>query len=148
MYMLVLQDGIELLVRSKNVREKARSESGFSSKDQIQGVIGFIGSGNMSEALIGGLIANGTSRPEKICSSNPSKPRLDLFTEKFGIQTFGGPGSNIEVTKSSDIIVLAVKPHLLDGVLDEIKPFLTPNHLIISIAAGYKIERIQKKIGD
>ena len=102
----------------------------------------------MSEALIGGLIANGTSTSEKIISSNPSRPRLDLFESRFKIKTYGGPGSNIRVTKESNIVVLAVKPHLLDGVLDEISPHLTKDHLIISIAAGYTIKRITDKIGE
>ena len=63
----------------------------------IEDKIGFIGSGNMSEALIGGLIAKGTSSKSNICSSNPSQGRLDLFSTKFGITTFGGKGSNLEV---------------------------------------------------
>ena len=109
--------------------------------------IGFIGSGNMAEALIGGLIAKGTSSLDKICSSNPSQGRLDLFKSRFGISTFGGKGSNLEVVKWAQILVLAVKPHLLDGVLEEIKDHLTPEHLVLSIAAGYTIERMQQKIG-
>ena len=40
-----------------------------------------------------------------------------------------------------------MKPHLLDGVLDEIKDQLTDEHLVLSIAAGYTIERMQQKIG-
>ena len=96
----------------------------------------------MAEALIGGLIAKGTSSADRICSSNPSQGRLDLLANKFGTTTFGGKGSNLEVVKKAQILVLAVKPHLLDGVLNEIKDHLTPQHLVLSIAAGYTIARI------
>ena len=51
------------------------------------------------------------------------------------------------MVKWAKILVLAVKPHLLDGVLDEIKDLLTDDHLVLSIAAGYTIERMQQKIG-
>lgn len=62
--------------------------------------------------------------------------------EKFGISTFGGKGSNVEVVKRSDIIVLAVKPVYMNGVLDEIKDYITEDHLVMSIAAGVTIESI------
>ena len=68
-----------------------------SQSTTITETIGFIGSGNMCEALVGGLIAKGVSTKDKICSSNPSEGRLKIMQEKFGTQTFGGPGSNIKV---------------------------------------------------
>ena len=109
--------------------------------------IGFIGSGNMAEAIIGGLIAKGTATKDSIFSSNPSQGRLDVMKEKFGITTFGGPGSNLKIVENCKIIVLAVKPHLLDGVLVEIGPHIDSSYLFISVAAGYKIERMENHLG-
>ena len=62
--------------------------------------------------------------------------------EKFGISTFGGKGSNIEVVKRSEIVVLSVKPVYMDSVLNEIKDHLTEDHLVMSIAAGVRLETI------
>lgn len=68
---------------------------------KIEETIGFIGSGNMCEALVGGLIKKNVSTKEKICSSNPSTGRLEIMKQKFGTETFSGAGSNIEVVKRS-----------------------------------------------
>lgn len=109
--------------------------------------IGFIGSGNMAEALIGGLIAKGTATKDTIFSSNPSQGRLDFMKEKHGITTFGGAGSNLKIVEKCKIVVLAVKPHLLDGVLQEIKSMIDSSYLLISVAAGYTIERMESHLG-
>jgi pyrroline-5-carboxylate reductase len=96
----------------------------------------------MSEAIIGGLIAKGTGTKESIFSSNPSQGRLDIMKQKFGITTFGGAGSNIKLVETCKIIVIGVKPHLVDSVFQEIGYLLDSSFLIISIAAGYTIERM------
>jgi pyrroline-5-carboxylate reductase len=96
----------------------------------------------MCEAVVGGLIKNIVSNKDKICSSNPSTPRLEIMKQKFGTETFAGAGGNIEVVKRSKIIVLAVKPVFLKDVLNEIKEHLTSEHLVISIVAGVNIDTI------
>lgn len=77
---------------------------------KIEETIGFIGSGSMCEALVGGLINKEVSTADKICSSNPSTRRLEIMKQKFGTATFSGPESNLEVVKKSQVVVLAVKP--------------------------------------
>ena len=107
--------------------------------------VGFIGCGQMAEALIGGLINSNTCEQDKVFACNPSAPRRNLMTEKFGIDTYK---DNLEVVKRSKIIVLSVKPHLIDDVLYQIKDHLTEEHLVVSIAAGKTIESMQKIAGD
>ena len=109
---------------------------------KIEETIGFIGSGNMCEALVGGLIKKEVSTKDKICSSNPSTGRLEIMKQKFGTENFAGPGSNVEVVKKSQVVVLAVKPVYLMGVLNEIKDHLTSDHLVLSLVAGVNIETI------
>ena len=114
--------------------------------DKITEKIGFIGSGNMCEALAGGLINKQTASKDQIFCSNPSEGRLKIMKEKFDVTTFGGQGSNIEVVKNTQIVVLAVKPVYLIRVLEEIKPHLTEDHLVLSIVAGVTIDTIAKEI--
>jgi pyrroline-5-carboxylate reductase len=95
--------------------------------------IGFIGNGQMTEALVGGLINSGTSSKDLICSSNPSPPRREYMASKFGIETFA---DNLEVVRRNKVLVLSVKPPSLEAVLTQIKPHLTPEHFLVSIAAG------------
>ena len=96
----------------------------------------------MCEAVVAGLLKKKVSNKDNICSSNPSTPRLEIMEQKFGTETFAGLGGNIEVVKRSKVIVLAVKPVFLKEVLNEIKPFLTSEHLIISLVAGVNIDTI------
>ncbi len=101
--------------------------------------IGFIGAGNMAFALIKSVKKLG---PHYIIASDIDNERLGFVREKTGIET---TKDNKEVVKRADIIFIAVKPQSIDGVLDEIKD-VSKGKLIVSIAAGVKIERIEKKL--
>ncbi len=95
--------------------------------------IGFIGSGNMGEALIGGLIGSDAVTADNIICSDTQKERIELLKKKYGIQT---TTDNPEVVRRSEIIIYAVKPQIIAAVLKETVPFIDPSKLIISIAAG------------
>ena len=95
--------------------------------------IGFIGSGNMAHAIIGGLLSRGIIKSKNIFSSDPSPLRRNQVSKEFSIKTLS---SNIEVIKKSDVIILAVKPQVMEKVLKELNDYIKPNHLVISIAAG------------
>ncbi len=105
--------------------------------------IGFIGAGKMADALIGGIIRKGISSVENIFASDKSKERLDYLQKKIGINVFD---SNIETVKNSDIIFLSIKPQDFSTVLPEIKDYITPGKLVISIAAGVKTDYIEKML--
>ncbi len=101
--------------------------------------IGFIGSGNMGEALISGLVQSKAAKPENIICSDVAE---DLFAElekKYKITT---TTDNIEVARESDIVVYSVKPQILGAVLKETASALDTSKLIISIAAGVPLAAI------
>ena len=103
--------------------------------------IAFIGCGNMARSLIGGLIANGV-KPDKLSASDPDQAQRQTLFEQFGIDT---NADNNVVIKSADVIVLAVKPQLMHDVVCEIAKSLTDSpRLIISIAAGIKLDSINQ----
>ncbi len=101
--------------------------------------IGFIGSGNMGEALVSGLVLSKASKPENIICSDISEDLLADLKERYGVQT---TTDNLEVVKKADIIVYATKPQILGAVLKETAPALDKSKLIISIAAGVPLAAI------
>jgi pyrroline-5-carboxylate reductase len=104
--------------------------------------IGIIGSGNMAEALIRGLLhPAGVVVPDHIFTSDVSVERLDFLYKTYEITT---SCDNKEVVKSAEIVVLAVKPQIIQTVLQEISEYVDETKLIISIAAGVKIDIIQE----
>jgi pyrroline-5-carboxylate reductase len=98
--------------------------------------IGFIGAGNMAEAIARGLLRAGLYSPSDICSADPSADRQRLFRDELGISCFGQPA---EVASRAETLILAVKPFVVGDVLAQIAPSLKPNSLLISIAAGISI---------
>ncbi len=101
--------------------------------------IGFIGSGNMGEALISGLVLSKAANPENIICSDISEDLLEEIQTKYKVST---TTDNIEVAKKSEIIVYATKPQILGSVLKETAPALDQSKLVISIAAGVPLAAI------
>ncbi len=106
--------------------------------------IAFIGAGNMTRSIISGLIKNGYPATS-ITASNPSTPKLDALNADFGINT---TQDNNQATASAEVVVLAVKPQLMqqvcaalaaDGSLD--------GKLFVSIAAGINTNRLKQMLG-
>jgi pyrroline-5-carboxylate reductase len=108
-----------------------------------QPVVGFIGAGNMAQAIIGGLIQSDV-QPQNIIASDMAEQALDLLSSQFGIQT---SLSNSEVAQKSDVIFLAVKPDQLLAVCDEISKVVADKQpLLISIAAGVSESSMAKHL--
>jgi len=103
-------------------------------------MIGFIGGGNMAEAMIKGMLQ---SNIKDIIVSEPRAERRDYLTNTYKIKT---TFDNKMTVKLSDIIILAVKPQNMEEVLDEIKESLTDEKLIISIAAGITLSYLNSKL--
>lgn len=106
--------------------------------------IGFIGCGNMAQAIMSGIISSKLISAENVIASNRSKEKLDVFAEKFNIKK---GESNTDVAKFGDIVFLAVKPDKFDVVIDEIKESINEEKIIVSIAAGITIDFLEKKLG-
>jgi pyrroline-5-carboxylate reductase len=102
--------------------------------------IGFIGSGNMGNAMISGLIDSGASQPENIICSDVQEDLLQDIEAKFGVRT---STSNTAVATDADIVILAIKPQIMVPVLQEIKACLDMSKLVISIAAGVPLAAIE-----
>ncbi|MFH2028037.1 MAG: pyrroline-5-carboxylate reductase [Nanoarchaeota archaeon] len=99
--------------------------------------IGFIGAGNMAFALAKAIKEKKLAK--SIILSDINQKRLDHIKKELKIDI---TKNNHEVIKNSDIIFLAVKPQIIDAVLNEIKGKIK-NQLIISIAAGVKLKRLE-----
>ncbi|HPN88918.1 MAG TPA: pyrroline-5-carboxylate reductase [Candidatus Omnitrophota bacterium] len=100
--------------------------------------IGFIGCGNMGQAILKGVVKNNT-----IFIAEKDNKRAQDLKKKFKIQIV-----DIEtVIKKSSIIILAVKPQDFESVLNEMKSFIAKDQLVISIAAGITTAFIEKRLG-
>ena len=102
--------------------------------------IGFLGAGNMAEALIRGLLHGGHVPPGQIIASGPRRERLD---ELSGLYDIPVTADNREVARRADILVLSVKPQILDKVLREVTEEIAARTLIISVAAGVDTAAIE-----
>jgi len=103
--------------------------------------IAFIGAGNMASALIGGLIADGTAK-DLIIASDPNTDQRSHLHDSYGICTVD---NNAEAISDADVVVLAVKPQLLQQVCNELSSHLKDKHcLIVSIAAGIRCSTMSK----
>lgn len=95
--------------------------------------LGIIGFGNMAEAILGGVLANGFVVKEDVTASGKDEAMLTKASEKYGI---GVETDNKKVVEMSDVILLSVKPQIMADVIAEIKDVCTTDKLVISIAAG------------
>ena len=105
--------------------------------------IGFIGGGNMGEALIKGLLVSGRFDTSQIGVSDISQERLDHLHNTYQVSIVAG---NRELAAGSDLIVLAVKPQQVGDVLGDINASLDHLPLMISIAAGVPIATLEQPL--
>ena len=103
--------------------------------------ISFIGGGAMAEAMISGLIRNDVIEKDSIYVSGPRQERLDILEQLYGVIT---NTSNSEIACQGDILVLSIKPQVLEKIFYEIKDCLKPDILILSIVAGAPISKIKR----
>ncbi len=106
--------------------------------------IGFIGAGNMAKAMLGGILANGIFNKEEIIASDASEACLKAIEDSLGIST---TTDNKIVAKQADVIVLAVKPQYYGSVIEEIKDGVQSHQIIVTIAPGQTIERLEHLFG-
>lgn len=101
--------------------------------------MGFIGNGNMGRAIIDGVITGKKMPPSQIIVADIDNDGLNFAAEKYGVSVT----TDNKAAAKSDILFLAVKPNILYKVIDEIKDTVAENTLIVSIAAGQSIEKIE-----
>ncbi len=106
--------------------------------------IAFIGSGNMSSAVIGGML-RGRFEAEQIIACAPSDRNLSPLAKQFGIHT---DHDNGRACQAADVVVIGVKPQMLEQVAAEIKPYLSHKPLLISLAAGIPMASLTHWLGE
>jgi pyrroline-5-carboxylate reductase len=106
--------------------------------------IAFIGGGNMANALVRGLIAAGR-KPSTISVAEPVGAKRSQLKRRFRVET---SASNREAVEGARIVVLAVKPQIIQEVLAELAGCVRPAQMILSIAAGVKLGRIETALGN
>lgn len=106
--------------------------------------VGFIGSGNMAGAIMGGTIRSGYLSADNIYISDVDKSKAQSLSDLYGVNTVE---NNREVIEKCEIIILSVKPHIYGTVLDEIKKYINTEKVIVTIAAGVTISYVKSFLG-
>ena len=106
--------------------------------------VGFVGGGNMAEALLRGLLGASLVPAERLAATDVRAERTAQLTRQFGITAHA---DNRRLVREADVVILAVKPQIMAPVLAEIGPAVTDTHLLISIAAGVSTTAIRAALG-
>ncbi len=107
--------------------------------------IGFIGAGNMGGAILKGILNQAFLTPEEIMVYDVKETLLNEMKAEYGVKC---AASNADLVTQCEWIVLAIKPIFFQNVLAEIRPHLTEEHKLISIAAGWSVSMLQAEIGE
>ena len=110
----------------------------------MEKTIGFIGSGNMAKAIIGGIRKSCIVSGKNIIVSAKTKESIEKIKEKYQVEV---TLDNKEVARVSDYIIVAVKPFMYEEILLEIKDHMKEDTVIIGIAAGITIEYMKNILG-
>lgn len=102
-----------------------------------------LGAGNMAGALIRGLLGSGTVEKEQVRASDVRADRLEALKKSYGIET---TTDNAELVKWANLLVLSVKPQVIDRVLDDVGAAIGQDTLVVSIAAGVPIRSIEARL--
>ncbi len=105
--------------------------------------LGFLGAGNMAAALIKGLLHGNVLPPGRILASDVKGERLEQLHGAHGIRT---TTDNHALLRECDVLVLAVKPQVIDKVLTEVGSDVRPDQLVVSVAAGVPIEALEGRL--
>lgn len=106
--------------------------------------ITFIGAGNMASSIIGGLVKQGVSA-DKITATDPYQPSLDKLQSEFGVNV---SSDNATAAAGADVIVLAIKPQVMEQVCRDLAPSLAHQPMVVSIAAGIDIRSLDLWLGN
>src|SRR5947207_3822559 len=112
--------------------------------ERLQEKIGVIGAGKIGSAIVRGVVAAGLARPEQIMASDVSKPLRQSLAAEVGIEA---TASNAKLCDFADIVILAVKPQVIDAVAQEIAKKIGKTKLAVSVAAGVPLSRLAGSLG-
>ena len=106
--------------------------------------LGFIGTGNMAGAIMGGVIKSNVFKPEEIIGADLFAPGREKVKELYGINV---TDSNKEVIEKSEVVIFSVKPQFYADVIQEVKDLVRPEQLIITIAPGKTLAWLAEQFG-
>lgn len=106
--------------------------------------LGFIGTGNMASAIMGGIIGKEVIPAQEIIGADLFAPGRERVKEQFGINV---TDSNKEVIEKADVVILSVKPQFYESVINEIKGDVRKDQIIITIAPGKTLTWLAEKFG-
>ena len=106
--------------------------------------LGFIGTGNMAGAIMGGVIKSGLFKPEEIIGADLLEAGREKVKTLYGIHV---TADNKEVVEKAETIILSVKPQFYESVIAEIKDVIKPEQIVITIAPGKTLEWLAKQFG-
>lgn len=106
--------------------------------------VGFIGLGNMAEAMISGLLAKGMAAPQEIIGSAKTAATTEKMREKYGITVVS---DNRQTAREADVLFLAVKPLIFPEIIAEIRDAVRAETIVVSIAAGRTLSYLKKAFG-
>jgi len=103
--------------------------------------LGIIGTGNMGSALVKTILTKNILEEKSLIIYDKDKTVTEELSSQFNVKV---AENSAELTRSSQYVLLAVKPQVINAVLDEISPYLTPKQTLVSIAAGVSLEHLGK----
>ncbi|MDQ6682210.1 MAG: pyrroline-5-carboxylate reductase [Chloroflexota bacterium] len=112
--------------------------------------VGIVGTGVMAEAMIGGLLANGDvggdggETGHRLVASHPREERRSYLAATYAVEVVA---RNVDAVQGAEIVVLAVKPQMLAGVMRELGPALGPEQVVLSIVAGATLRTLRRGLG-
>lgn len=103
--------------------------------------VGFIGAGKMAQALATGFLSAGILKAKDMLASAPSTRNTSYFKDELGIQTVH---CNLELVRTCSVMIIAVKPHFVNQVLDQIESAVHSDQVVVSVAAGVGLALLEK----
>jgi pyrroline-5-carboxylate reductase len=106
--------------------------------------LALVGAGAMAEAVIGGMLGNHIVAPDAVTATHPRAKRVEELRERYGVHA---SQDNCAAAQRADIVVLAVKPQMLQAVLAELHGLIRRDALVISVIAGARIDTLTTGLG-
>ncbi|MEO8605140.1 MAG: pyrroline-5-carboxylate reductase, partial [bacterium] len=125
--------------RSSTVRQRVVAAQPASAAR-----IAFIGGGNMATAMIKGFVSAGVCAAGEIIATDIDAKKRSALMRTLKV---GATADNGAAARGARVLILAVKPQILAAVLAELRPLMTPRHLVVSIAAGWPTARLEAGLG-
>lgn len=107
--------------------------------------VAVIGAGKMGGTLLQALLASDTLTPEQVIATARSTERLQVIERELGVRT---TPDNVEAARDAELVLLCVKPQIADSVLDEIRPALGRDQLLVSILAGVSTGYLESRLDE